>query len=275
MFKRTRNLRDQIWRVMSKENSSDKAAKIFSYSLITLILLNILAFILYTVDGIRAHFELELYCFEIFSVLVFMIEYIFRIACCTADPQYSNSIRGRIKYALTPLAVIDFWSVAPFFIPVFGTSLLGIRFLRVLRIFRLAKFNRFHNALLITGRVIAKSKESLILIITFTSSIILISSILMYFVEREVQPDKFGSVPAAIWWAIITLTTIGYGDVAPITVAGKIITSLVALLGIGAIAFPAGIIGSGFVREMEKTKSEPAVCPVCGSATDEKNEQKT
>lgn len=154
---------------------------------------------------------------------------------------------------LTPLAMIDLFAILPFYLPmIIPLDLRFIRAVRLFRLFRLFKIGRYSKALSLLKKVLKDKKEELILIIFVVFLLLIIFSSLMYFIEKEAQPEAFSSIPEAMWWGIITLTTVGYGDVYPITPLGKILGALIAFLGIGMFALPAGILGSGLVEVVRK-----------------------
>jgi voltage-gated potassium channel len=203
--------------------------------------------------------------FEVISVAIFTVEYLLRLWSWTENEKYRHPFFGRLRYIFTPMALIDFFAILPFYMPMFiPFDLRFLRGLRLFRVFRLLKLGRYVKSLRTIKNVFVRKKEEL-LITTFSVLILLIfASSLMYFVEREAQPNKFTSIPAAMWWGISTLTTIGYGDIFPITVLGKLLGSLIAILGIGLFALPAGILASGFASEIKEQRVETKVCPHCG-----------
>ncbi|HIG31700.1 MAG TPA: hypothetical protein EYQ50_29340 [Verrucomicrobiales bacterium] len=160
----------------------------------------------------------------------------------------------------------------PFYFSALGLDLRFARMLRLLRVLRLAKLGRYHHSLEVIISVLKKNKEELVLTTAFMGMLLIGSSCLLYIAEHEAQPEKFESIPAAMWWSIATLTTVGYGDVAPITPLGKLFASMVAVLGIGMFALPTGLLGAGFVEEIQnrktKTKTQSQPCPHCGKSLD-------
>lgn len=187
--------------------------------------------------------------FEILSVVVFTIEYILRIWSCPVDKRYSGGIGGRIKYAISFMALVDLVAILPFYLPfLIQLDLRFVRVLRLLRLFRLAKLSRYTSALAQLGQVFRSRREHLV--ITFAGIIIILvfASGLMFYVENQAQPDHFSSIPETMWWAVCTMTTVGYGDVYPVTALGKILAGVVSILGLCLFAVPAGIISSGFIE---------------------------
>ena len=240
-------------------------------AIIVLILLNIVALILETVEPIynlnRAAFEL----FEDFSLTVFAVEYLVRLWVITANPRFSHPVTGRIRFALTPMAIIDLIAILPLFLPPMSMDSRFVRVIRVIRIFRVLKLVRYFRALRLLGHVIADRKEELVSIFLVLLILLALSSSLMYFVEHEDQPEVFTSIPATMWWSIVTLTTVGYGDTYPVTALGQTIAAIIAILGIGMFALPAGLLGAGFVDALAAQRSEDSErrCPHCGELLDQ------
>ncbi|MFL5788314.1 MAG: ion transporter [Flavisolibacter sp.] len=231
--------------------------------IITLIILNTFAVILETVDWLYIKYKNWFIFFEVFSVTIFTIEYIIRVWTCTCIPKYSHPIKGRIKYILSPGALIDLIAILPFYLPlVYKFDLRFVRSLRLIRFIRFFKLSRYVHASRLIKEVFKLKKEELILSILLTIILIIVASSAMYFVEHDAQPDKFSSIPETMWWSVATLTTVGYGDIYPITVLGKTLTSVISILGIGMFALPAGILASGFSDQLKKKNNH--CCPNCG-----------
>jgi len=262
--------RKRLFEIIEKGERGDNASRAFDISLIVLILLNVLSIILESFSGIQARFKNVLNYFELFSVVIFTIEYLFRLI--TADYKFSskNMAISMVKYIFSFLAIIDLIAILPFYLPAFvDLDLRFLRIIRLIRILRLLKMGRYSNSLQILGNVLRRKKEELVVTIFVTGMLLLLASSCMYYVEADAQPDSFPNIIAAFWWGVATLTTVGYGDVYPVTVLGKIISGIVALLGIGIVALPAGIISAGFLEVLQERKQkEPATeksfCPYCG-----------
>ncbi len=258
--------RQRVWEIVEIERHKDKLGRSFGIFIVCLILLNVSAVVLESVDQIHLRFAKEFWLFEVFSVAVFTLEYVARLWACVESPQYHKPIIGRIKYAFRLMSVFDLLTILPLYLPMlFGMDLRFLRAVRMLRIFRLVKVGRYYTSLNLIVRVFRSRREELIMTSCVMLVLLLISSCLMYYCEREAQPDKFPHIPAAMWWSVATLTTVGYGDIFPITGVGKFLASIIAVLGVGMFALPAGIVGSGFVEEIQrhKHKRDPN-CPHCG-----------
>jgi voltage-gated potassium channel len=242
-----------------------------------LITLNVLAVILETVQSIDEQYHQIFYWFEIFSVICFTIEYLARAWACTSQKKYSKPFWGRIKFLFTPMAIIDFMAILPFYLTFSHVDMRFVRSLRLFRLFRLFKLMRYSHSLTLFGNVVKNKREELLITAAIMFVLIIITSSFIYFAEHEAQPDKFTDIPSSMWWAIVTLTTVGYGDIFPITPLGKVFAGIIAVLGIGMFALPTGILGASFVEEIDKIKNEKKkhkkhkkdkLCPHCGLEID-------
>lgn len=248
-----KRIKERLYKILEIATVDDTVSKTFDIFIMTLITLNIIAVILATVERFNLQYQYYFHIFEIFSVIVFTIEYVLRLWTCTINKNFRNSITGRIKYMLTPLAIIDLLAILPFYLPmIIPLDLRFIRAVRLFRLFRLFKMGRYSKAVFTLKKVLKDKKEELILVIFVVFLLLIIFSSLMYFIEKEAQPEAFSNIPEAMWWGIITLTTVGYGDVYPITPLGKILGALIAFLGIGMFALPAGILSSGLAEAVQK-----------------------
>lgn len=221
-------------------------------ALFLLIFANILAVVLETVEPIGIAHAGFFHWFEIASVTIFLVEYVLRLYACTASQreQFHHPVLGRLRFALTPMAIVDLVAILPlFFLLLAGLDLGALRLVRILRVFKLL---RYSPAMAMLGRVFYNERKGLFGAFVVLLILLVLSSTVVYYLEREGQPKTFGSIPDAMWWAMAALTTVGYGDVTPITTAGRIIAGFVAILGIGAIALPTGIIASAFIEEHKR-----------------------
>lgn len=236
----------------------------FDTFIIGLILLNVVSLILETVPSLQSEYGNAFYKFELVSVIVFTVEYILRLWTANLIPKFSKPVTGTIRFAFTPMAIIDFLAILPFYLPFLGVDLRLLRILRVFRIFRLFKIVRYVSALTLINNVIKHKREELVVTFIFTIFLLLIASSVMYYVEHPAQPEHFSSIPETMWWGIATLTTVGYGDIYPITPLGKFLGGVIAIIGIGLFALPTGILASGFSDELDRRKHDTPVCPTCG-----------
>ncbi|MGD2247332.1 MAG: ion transporter [Candidatus Methanofastidiosia archaeon] len=264
-------MKERFYSILETASEGDSISRAFDIFIIALITLNVLAVILETVEGLYTQFTQVFAHFELFSICVFTVEYILRVWACTTNEKYSSPVKGRIHFALQPMALIDLFAILPFYLPVMLP--LDPRFLRALRLFRLFrlfKMGRYSESLQTLGNVMKSKKEEMVVTFFVISLMLVFASSTIYYVEHDAQPEAFSSIPAAMWWGVATLTTVGYGDVYPITPLGKFLGAVIALLGIGMFALPAGILASGFAEELQKkTRKESLICPHCGKNIDD------
>ena len=255
---------------VKSETLKDRTARLlergwFRISLYTLIVLNVISVITESVTSVYEANRLLFDTFELVSVAIFSIEYLIRLWACTAKPEYRRPVVGRILYVLSPLAIIDLVAILPFYLPMlFAIDLRFVRILRLFRMFRILKLGRYSKSLRVLLTVLRNKREELAITLFALVVLIVLAACLMYFAEEEAQPEVFTSIPETMWLAVITLTTVGYGDLYPVTIAGKFLAAVIAMLGIGIFALPAGILSAGFVEETSKSKAEPKYCPNCG-----------
>jgi voltage-gated potassium channel len=259
-------MKKKIYQILSVSSTRGSLSWYFDLFLISLISLNVVAIVLESVASIREEYGHLFASFEILSVIFFTIEYLLRVWTANVNPKYKTPVIGNLRYVFTPMALVDFLAILPFYLPFFGFDLRTLRILRLFRLLRLFKLARYAKALSLMSNVFRDKREELTIALMFTLFMLLITSSVMYFVENEAQPDNFSSIPQTMWWSIATLTTVGYGDVYPVTPLGKFLGGLIAVLGIGLFALPTGILASGFSEQLAKGKQhEPLVnCPKCG-----------
>lgn len=258
---RTARLRERVHVLVEPGARGGEAYDLF---MVWLICLNLLAVVLETVHALQARHVALFAALEAASVVLFTLDYLLRLWTCTLRPGFSGPVRGRIRYALTPLAVLDLLAVLPFFLPLVGMDLRFLRAVRMLRLLTLGKLARYSGALQMVARVVARRREELMTTLVLTGLLLLGASSLMYFAERQAQPQSFASIPAAMWWGVATLTTVGFGDVYPVTPLGKVLSSVIAVVGIGIVALPTGILSAGFIEELGLRRGHGAHCPHCG-----------
>ena len=244
-----RGWRREVHDILEVGGDAHPAGHVVNAFIIVLIFLNAIAFAAETVDELYQRYALEFEIFNVFSVIVFTVEYVLRVWSSVEIPMLSRlpRWRARLRFASRPIMIIDLLAFLPFYL--YWIVPIDLRVLRVLRLFRLLKLVRYSPALQTLGRVIADEYRALLGALLVILVLLLFASTAMYFIERGAQPDKFGSIPAAAWWALATLTTVGYGDVVPITPLGKLLGGVVMLLGVGMIALPVAIIATGFSQE--------------------------
>lgn len=258
------HLKKRVYEIIEKAKEGDIASRIFDYSILGLISLTVISIIIESYNNLSLTYSKQLWYFEIFSIIIFTIEYGLRI--WTSDemfPELSKK-QARKKYVFSFMAIIDLLAILPFYLPmILPFDLRFLRIIRLTRFLRIFKLNRYSKALGLIGKIIKEKKEELLATIFIMLFIIMISSTLIYYMESEIQPESFPNIVDSFWWAIATLTTVGYGDVYPVTGFGKILASIIAISGIGLVALPTGILSSGFMEELSN-KDSSHECPHCG-----------
>ncbi|GEN56457.1 hypothetical protein GCM10012290_01750 [Halolactibacillus alkaliphilus] len=264
-----KSIKNMAFVLIEKEG---KGSKLFNYSIVLLILINIAAIILESFQTLQDSYGSIFKLIEYTSVYLFSLEYILRL--WVADLRYPNRSKwtSRLFFAITPMALIDLMAILPFYLPMLiPFDLRILRLLRVTRLIRIFKLNRYSKAFILLSNIIKRKKAELAVTIFTTLVLLLLASTLMYYIEGDVQPEAFPNIIASLWWAVATLTTVGYGDIYPITGLGRLLSGIIAVLGIGLVALPTGIISSGFMEEFSLNKVEeetveelPRYCAHCG-----------
>jgi voltage-gated potassium channel len=249
------SFRKKIWVLLEPAKENDVLSKFVDIFLLVLIFLNVLMVILETVDDLFLQYNKLFRIFEYFSVLIFSLEYVGRIWSCVEDKHFTNNLRVRIKYLFSFSSLIDLIAIAPSLLAFIFPSV-DLRFIRVLRIFRFLKFSRYSSSINNLLTVIWNQRKSFGAAFFILFIMLIIASSGMYLVEKDAQPEKFGSIPQAMWWSIVTLTTVGYGDVYPITTLGKFFGSAIIILGIGTVALPSGILASAFSEHTRRSQNK-------------------
>lgn len=249
--------------------------KIINVFLIVLILLNLIAVILETEHDIYIKYQTFFHYFDLFSVIIFTIEYVLRVWSCTHEEKYQHWFWGRLRYMISWEGLIDLAAILPFYLhSILEFDLRVLRILRLLRLLRIFRLTSYMKSTRVIANVFRNRFQELLLSLVLSTGLIIISSCLVYFAEHNTQPEAFSSIPKTLWWSVVTLTTVGYGDMVPVTIIGKVLTGVILLIGVALFALPAGIITAGFLDEMrshKKTKSH--TCPHCGMSLDHHDEQ--
>ena len=223
---------------------------------IGLILAAVAAAILETEPMIAAGNEMLFRDLEIGFGVIFLTEYLARLWIADMTPRFKDKNWPRVSFIFSPSAMIDLLAILPIFFAFAGGASVVLRFVRFFRILRLAKLGRFSSAWSDLAEALRSRREELFLAFSIASFILLVSSTLMYLAENDAQPDKFGSIPRTMWWAIVTMTTVGYGDVYPVTPAGKFLSGLVSIAAIGLIALPTGILAAAMSDVMQRRREQ-------------------
>ena len=266
------NMRNCVFKIIQPAEEGNLPSRIFDLFITLLVLLSVVSVFTITFD-LQEVWVRRLNRFEIFTSIVFTIEYLLRLF--TADFLYPNSRKcvAALRYMKSGMAIIDLLAILPFYLPMlFPCNLLAIRIFRLVRLLRIFKLNRYFESLSAIGAVIKGKSRELLGSMFFVALMLIIASLVIYAAEHDAQPEAFKNAFSGLWWAVATLTTVGYGDLYPITVLGRVFGVVIALLGIGMVAIPTGIISSGLIEHMNQTDSEKAnvddqsfeFCPHCG-----------
>ena len=245
--------RIRLFEILEVGKGSDVTSKICDNFLVFLVISSIFSVILGSVPEIDVKYSLELRLFEIVTVLIFTVEYLLRL--WVAPIKYEQSKRPKIKYIFSFYGIVDLAAILPFYISLFGFGV-DLRVLRAARLLRILKISHYNTALQDLALAIYDERKSFVSAIYIFTVALLITSSLIFFAENSRQPEDFRSIPDAIWWSLITLTTVGYGDVSPITPIGKIIGAITALLGVCTVALLTGIVGNAFSAQLSRKRSE-------------------
>lgn len=264
-------LRDRVWDLVEAHDHDFDGRRELDWLdrfTITLILLNVLAIIFSTVPSLLARVGPAFYWFQWASVIYFTAEYGVRIWACTADDENVRPIMDRVHYMTSFMGIVDLLAIAPFYLALLfrGIDPQVLQALMLFRLFWLLKLGRYSPTVSRMDDIVRSKSHELAAAFSLVGVLIILAAAGMWFFEKDVQPDKFGTIPLSMWWSVVTLTTIGYGDVFPITMGGRIFASFVALAGIGMIALPAGILASAFSAEFTKAEVDQEmgeICPMC------------
>ena len=243
-------IKSKVFEIIEPDKGSSKLSSVFDWFITALIIASVVSVFVVTFD-IPDWLNSFLSKFEVAAVAIFTVEYLLRI--WTADLLYKDKtpVVARLKYVVSAMAIVDLVAILPFYLPMFlPASVLGMRALRLVRLFRILKLNRYSDAMASIGQVIKEKQRELCGSFFVVSLLMVVSSLLMYAIEHDAQPQVFKNAFSGLWWAVATLTTVGYGDIYPVTAIGRIIGAFIALLGIAAVAIPTGIISSGLIERM-------------------------
>lgn len=247
-------LRQKAYNLLEKDLSRSLWNKILGGFIILLIVSNVIAVILESWPPLGKQYVQAFYLFNLFSVMVFTVEYFARIWVCVEAPDAdaSKPVRSRLRYMFSTVALVDFLAIAPFYLAFFVT--IDLRYLRMLRMLRLLKLSHYFKGLDLFASVLRKELPTIGAAVFTVMVLVVLSASVMYGIEHDAQPEVFGSIPGAIWWAVVTMTTVGYGDVVPVTVLGKFIAMFIMLLGVGVVALPAAMLAAKFGDELRLRK---------------------
>ncbi len=241
--------------IFNEDRVLTRRSRLINSALFILIFSNVVMIVLESVPSIEQEHYHFFRVFELVSVLIFTMEYFARLWSCVDNEKHkheSGNLRARLRYMRSPMAIIDLIVILPFYLTFF--FVLDLRFLRILRLLRIFKLTRYSAAMKTLLSVLKNETPALFASYVIMFTIVVLASSGIYLLEHDIQPEHFGNIPVAMWWAVVTLTTVGYGDVTPITMGGKIFGGLITLVGISMVALPTGIIASGFGSEFRRKR---------------------
>ena len=247
---RGRSFRQHVHAVVWPSRFGGQINNFFDLFIIFWVLVSVLSVLMETVESVHYILAVEFAVLDSIAVAVFTAEYLMRIYSCVEDPRFKAALSGRARYAFTPGAVIDALAVMPFFLEALLHHLFDLRFLRIFRMLRLLKLTRFSDATKLVWDGLKREAGTIGASFFVMLLVIILCGAVGYMFEHSAQPDKIDSIPTAIYWSVITLSSVGYGDISPITSMGRLIASLMALLGIALIAIPSGILAAAFTDQL-------------------------
>ncbi|WP_375562187.1 ion transporter [Bernardetia sp. OM2101] len=247
--------RIRIYTIIERGEKHDKKSVYFDYFIIVLVLLSVISTIWESYPKASSEYGEYFNIFENFSIAIFTVEYLLRLWTAPLKYPHLSAWKAYLKYIFSFIALVDLLAILPFYLPFLGVEDLRLlRMMRLLRLLRVFKLNRYSRALNLVYDVLKEKGEELVTTVFFALILLLVSSTLMYYVEHETNPEGFPNIIATLWWAVVTLTTVGYGDVVPVTMLGKILNGATALIGIGVVALPTSILSAGFLEKVEERK---------------------
>jgi voltage-gated potassium channel len=250
----TLSLKLRLYHALFGKEPGDRLRLVLEIVITGLVLASLLAIILESVPALHDQYQREFHLFELIAIAFFTVEYLVRIWCCTEGSPDDPAWRARLRYIFSFYGLIDLLATLPFYLHALFPEA-DLRFLRVVRMLRVLKLSHYNTALEDLFTAVMDERKSFLSAVYILSIATLVTSCLAYYAEHESQPDKFGSIPDAMWWAVITLTTVGYGDAAPVTFLGKVIGIMTALLGVCTVALLTGIVANSFANQMARKRA--------------------
>ena len=282
---RYQRVRRRTYEVLEKAGEGDRLSQAVDIVIIAVILANMAAVVLESFEGLYERYAGWFAALELVSVALFTVELALRLWTCDLLRPGRTWPVAVMRFLVSPVGLIDLLAIVPFYLPLLiPVDLRVVRILRLVRFLRLLKLTRYTRSVSAIAAVVRERRHELLVAVFLTSLLLMVASTLMYYLESKVQPDAFPNIIASLWWAVATLTTIGYGDVFPVTGLGRLLSGIIAVLGIGLVALPTAIISSGFVEALARNKAEAAdeqasdavstrFCPHCGKPLDAGNGQ--
>lgn len=249
------DIKRRVFDIIQIGTRIDIPSRVFDYFIVCMILVSISMTFLRTFDELQPYAPL-LNGIELATIVVFIIEYILRLWTCRYLYPGTGGMRAVRKFVFSFYGIVDLLTILSYFGPLYSNGIVALRMIRVIRIMRLFRVNRSFDAFHIVAEVVSEKKKQLLSSICMIAMIMLAASLCMYGFEHDVQPDVFENAFSGIWWAMSTVLTVGYGDIYPITVGGKIVAILIALLGVCVVAIPTGVISAGFVEYYARMRDD-------------------
>ena len=249
-----RTFRQRVHALVFPSAYGGELHNLYDSFIVVWVVISVLAVILESVHGIHYMLNMEFLILDAIAVSIFTFEYCLRMYCCVEEPGYKKAVAGRLKMAKSTSSIIDLLAIAPFFLEVFLHHLIDLRFMRVFRLLRLLKLTRYTGATQSLMKVIAREWPVMAASAFIMLLLVVMTASLGYLFEHEAQPEKFENIPQSIYWAVITLASVGYGDISPVTPAGRAMTIVLALIGIGIFAIPAALLSSAFSDQLKSDR---------------------
>ncbi len=235
----------QVWNLLEKADENELGSRVCDWIMISLILINVSCLMLETMKELEAYHSIFVRVEEI-TLWIFLVEYVLRLWSCTVHPTFQQPIKGRIRFALKPLSIIDLIAILPIVVPLLINDATVVRAVRLIRVLRLLKISRYSESIALIGQVFKKASGIIVFSSWLLIVLVILVSTMIYNLEHEAQPDKFPDIPHSVWWTVVTLTTVGYGDVFPITDGGKILAMFSLVAGIGLVSLPSAALAGAF-----------------------------
>ncbi len=265
---KTLDLRHRIYNLLENPTRKSLASRIVDLLLISIILLSVVETVIASFKDFYPLWRTWFFWFDPFALAVFTVEYLLRF--WVSPLRYPKN--PLLRYVFSPIALLDLLAILPAYLPFWAIDLRFLRIVRILRLFKIIQLNRYTRALSIIGKVVSREKELLVSVLVLVLITLFCSGALMYFVEHETQPEVFSNMLSSFWWALVSITTVGYGDIFPVTPLGKVLGGLIILLGVMIFALPTAIVSSGLIQEAARSKSKNR-CPHCGAEIEKSPEQ--
>ena len=253
---RSKSLRENVFSLLDTSMDCGVYSRLVDLLLIVLIMVNVLGVIMETVPSFYVEYHRQLYWLEFSSIVIFSVEFLARLWVATEEPDYRGMtpLKARLKFLATPMAIVDLVAIMPFYLGFIFN--IDMRFLRILRLFRIFKLTRYSEAMTTMLTVLHDEIRNFMAAIFIMLVIMIIAASGIYMMEHENQPANFGSIPQSMWWSTVTLTTVGYGDVYPITFLGKVFAAIIMVAGVGLVALPTGILASSFSDNLRRSREK-------------------